>query len=119
MFFCEYFKVLGAASFIEQLWWLVLNFILVSERNFLKKEVSGEIAFTLISLFHYKYKKMQAGQLPQEHLYFMQGLLNFIITKYIKQEVDDNLTVCKDEHSPCGLSVTGDIKICQCHVIKM
>ena len=25
------------------------------------------------------------------------------------QEVDDNLSVCVDEHSPCGLSLTGDI----------
>ena len=59
----------------------------------------------------YKYKSLQAGQLPQEHLSFLQNLLNFIITKYLKQEVDDNLSACVDERSPCGLSVTGDIKI--------
>ena len=63
----------------------------------------------------YKYKSLQAGQLPQEYLSFLQ---NFIITKYLKQEVDANLSVCVDERSPCGLSVTGDIKIYQCHVIK-
>ena len=63
----------------------------------------------------YKYKSLQAGQLPQEYLSFLQ---NFIITKYLKQEVDDDLSVCMDERSPCGLSVTGDIKIYQCHVIK-
>ena len=62
---------------------------------------------------------MQAGQLAQEYLYFLQRLLNFVITKYIKQKVDDNLTIYMDEHSPCGLSVTGDIKICQCCQIKM
>ena len=83
---------------------------------FLKNEVSREI---VISLFQYKYKKMRAGQLPQEHLYFLQSLLHFIITKYIKEEVDDNLTICMNEHSSCDLSVTGDTKICQCHVIKM
>ena len=65
-----------------------------------------------------KYKSLQAGQLSQEHLSFLQNLLNFIITKYLKQEVDDDLSVCVDEHSPCGLSITGDIKIYQCHVIK-
>ena len=65
----------------------------------------------------YKYKSLQAGQLPQEHLSFLQNLLNFIITKYWKQEVDDNLSVCMDERSPCGLSITADIKIYQCHVI--
>ena len=64
----------------------------------------------------YKCKSLQEVQLTQEHLSFLQ---NFIITKYLKQEVDDDLSVCMDERSPCGLSVTGDIKIYQCHVIKM
>ena len=62
----------------------------------------------------YKYKSLQEVQLPREHLSFLQ---NFIITKHLKQEVDDDLGVCVDERSPCGLS-TGDIKIYQCHVIK-
>ena len=66
----------------------------------------------------YKYKSLKAGQLPQEHLSFLQNLLNFIITKYLKQEVDDNLSLCMDECSPCGLSISGDIKIYQCHMIK-
>ena len=65
-----------------------------------------------------KYKSLEAGQLPQEHLSFLQNLLNFIITKYLKKEVDDDLNVCMDERSPCGLSITGDIKIYQCHVMK-
>ena len=30
----------------------------------------------------------------------------------------DGLSVCMDECRPCGLSITGDIKIYQCHVIK-
>ena len=63
----------------------------------------------------YKYKSLQEVQLPQEHLSFLQ---NFIITKYLKQEVDDDLSNCMDERSPCGLSITGDIKIYQCHVTK-
>ena len=63
----------------------------------------------------YKYKSLQAVQLPQEHLSFLQSL---IITKYLKQ-VDDDLSICVDEHSPCGLSITGDNKIYQCHVIKV
>ena len=66
----------------------------------------------------YKYKSLQEGQLPRKHLSFLQNLLNFIITKYLKQEVDDDLSVCVDERSPCGLSMTGDIKIYQCLVIK-
>ena len=66
----------------------------------------------------YKYKSLQEGQLPQEHLLFLQNLLNFIITKYLKQEVDDDLSVCVNGRSPCGLSLTGDVKIYQSHVIK-
>ena len=81
-------------------------------KNFEKKKVSGKIAFDLISLFHVQ---IQEVQLPREHLSFLQ---NFIITKYLKQEVDDDLSLCVVERSPCGLSITGDIKIYQCHMIK-
>ena len=63
----------------------------------------------------YKCKSPKEVQLPQEHLSFLQ---NSIITKYLKQEVNENLSVCVDERSLCGLSITGDIKIYQCHVIK-
>ena len=56
----------------------------------------------------YNCKSLQEIQLLREHLPFLQ---HFIITKYLKQEVDDDLSVCVDEHSPCGLSITGDIKI--------
>ena len=48
----------------------------------------------------------------------MQNLLNFIITKYLKQKVDDDLSSCVDKCSPCDLSITGDIKTYQCHMIK-
>ena len=65
----------------------------------------------------YNYKSLQAGQEQQEHLSFLQNLLNFIIIKYLKQEVDDDLSVCVDERSPYGLAINGDIKIYQCHVI--
>ena len=47
-----------------------------------------------------------------EHLSFLQNLLNFII-KYLKQEVDDDLSICMDDCSLCGLSVTRDIKVIQ------
>ena len=66
----------------------------------------------------YKYKSLQVCQLPREHLSFLQNFLNFIITKYLKQEVDDNLSLCMVEHSPCDLSITRDTKIYQCHVMK-
>ena len=66
----------------------------------------------------YKYNSLQVSQLPQEHLSSLQNLLNFNITKYLNQEVNDNLSVCVDESSPCGLSMTGDMKIYQCLPIK-
>ena len=66
----------------------------------------------------YKYKSLQAGQLTRENLSFLQNLLNFIVPKYLKQDIDDDLSVCVDERSLCGLSITRDIKIYQYHVIK-
>ena len=59
----------------------------------------------------HKYKSLKAGQLPREHLSFLQNLLNFIITKYLKKECDDDLTVGVGERNASGLSVTGDLKI--------
>ena len=61
-----------------------------------------------------KYKSLQAGQLLQEHVFLAQ----FIIAKYLKQKVDDDLSICMDEHSPYGLSISGDITIYQFHMIK-
>ena len=58
-----------------------------------------------------KYKSLQAGRLPQEHSSFLQNLLNFIIIKYLKHEVDGDLSACVDERSACGLAITADIKI--------
>ena len=70
-----------------------------------------------LDCFMYKYKSLQACQEPRQHLFFLQNLLNFIITKYLKQEVNEDPSICADERSPCGLS-TRDIKIYQYHVIK-
>ena len=56
-----------------------------------------------LDCFMYKYKSLQAGQLPRQHLSFLQSLWNFIITKHLKQEVNDDLSVCVDKCSPCGL----------------
>ena len=39
----------------------------------------------------YKYKRLQVGQLPWEHLSSLQNLLNFFVTRYLKQEVDEDL----------------------------
>ena len=56
----------------------------------------------------YKYKSLQEVRLIREHLFFLQ---NFIIAKHLKHEVNDDLSVCMDERSPCGLSITEDIDL--------
>ena len=66
----------------------------------------------------YKYKSLQAGQLPWGHLFFLQNLLNLIITKSLKQEVHDNFSACVNERSSCHLPIIEGIKIYQCHMIK-
>ena len=50
-------KGLGTAFFIEQLWWLLLNYVLVFRKEFKEKKLSGEIAFALISLSHVQIQK--------------------------------------------------------------
>ena len=87
-------KVLRTAFFLEQLLWLLLNYVLVSERIFKKESLVGRLPLILLVCFMCKYKSLQAGQLPQGHLFFLHNLLNFIITNYLKQEFDDNLTTC-------------------------
>ena len=63
------------------------------------KNVCGEIAFALISLFHVQ-ESASRSTTAREHLSFLQNLLHFIITKYLKQEVDHELSVLVDESSP-------------------
>ena len=58
----------------------------------------------------YKYKSLQAGQLPPEQL-------NFITSKYLKQEVHDDLSASWMNGAPVA-SLRLETKIYQCHVIK-
>ena len=58
----------------------------------------------------FKCKSLQEVQLPQVNL---SSLQTFIITKHLKKEVNDDQSVCMDERSLCGLSISGDIKIYQ------
>ena len=98
-----------------------MNEVLVSEKNLKKRKVTGEIAFALISLFHVQVQEPVSRSTTTRAFVFFQNLQNFIITKYlILFEIfknNDKLTVCVNEHVPCGLSITRDIKICQYHMI--
>ena len=75
------------------------------------------IAFALIDLFYVQIQG-PANRSTTTRTFACYLCLIFIIIKNVKQEVDDNLSVCVDERSPCGLSVTGDITICHCNVVK-
>ena len=75
------------------------------------------IAYALIDLFHVQMQEL-ANRSTTTRTFICHLSLNFIITKYLKQEVGDDLSVCVDERSTYGLSVTEDIKIYQCHAIK-
>ena len=75
------------------------------------------IAFALIDLFYVQIQE-PANRSTTTRASTCNLSLNFIVIKYLKQELDDNSSVCVGERSPCGISVSGDIKIYQCHVIK-
>ena len=82
----------------------------------LKKKVNRKIVFALISLFHVEIQEPATSRPITTRTFVF--LANFIIAKYLKQEADENLSLCVDERSPYGLSITGDIKIYQGHMIK-
>ena len=87
-------------------------------KEFLKKKVSGEIAFELITLFHVQIQEPTNTPTTTRAFVFLAKFAEFYYHKTLKQEVDDDLSLCVDERRLCGLSITGDIKIYQCHVIK-
>ena len=77
------------------------------------------MALALISLFHVQIQEPSSRSTTMKLFVFLAKFLDFFfITKYLKQEVNDDLSVYMGECSPCGLSVTGDIKIYQCHMLK-
>ena len=91
-----------------------------SIRKELKKLVQRLISFALIRLLlmlHVQIPK-PASRSTTSRAFVCHLSLNFIIAKYLKQEVDDGLSVCVDERSPCSFSVTGYLNIYQCHMIK-
>ena len=118
VFFCEYSEPFRN-SFFNRTTPVAAVELRFSIRKELKnrKLVERLIIFALIGLLHVQVPE-PASRWTTTGAFFCHLSLNFIIAKYWKQEVDDGLNVCVDESSPCGLSVTGDIKIYQCHVIK-
>ena len=58
----------------------------------------------------YRYKSLQSGHY-HERICLSCKFAEFYYRKYLKQDIDDDLSVCMDERSPCGLSITGDISL--------
>ena len=74
-------KVLETAFFIEQLWWLLLNYVLVFRKEFKEKKVSGEIVFALISLFHVQIEKPTSRPTTLRAFVFLAKLAEFYYHK--------------------------------------
>ena len=117
VFSCEYFKRFGKLFYRKTLLAAFeLGFII--RKEFKKRKLAKRlIAFALIGLLHVQIQE-PASRSATTREFFCHILLNFINTKYLKPEVNDDLSICVDEGTPCGLSVTRDIKIYQCCVIK-
>ena len=69
----------------------------MSEKNFKKKKVNGEIAFALISFFHVQIQEPASRSTTTRAFVF---LAKFVVTKYLKQEINDDFSVSMDEHRP-------------------
>ena len=73
-------KVLGTAFLIEQLQWLILNCFSI-RKEFLKKKVSGEIAFDLISLFHAQIQESTGRSATMREFVFLSKFAEFYYHK--------------------------------------
>ena len=74
-------KVLGTDFLKEQLWWLLLNYVLVSEKKKLKNKVSGEIAFELISLLHIQIQEPTSSSTTTTAFVFLAKFAEFYYHK--------------------------------------
>ena len=70
-------KVLGTAFFIEELRWLLLNYVLVFRKEFKEKKVRGEIAFALTSLFHVQIQKPASRSTTLRVFVFLEKFAEF------------------------------------------
>ena len=87
-------------------------------KNFFKKKVSWEIAFELNSLFHVQIQEPKSMSTTTRAFVFLAKFLKFYYRKIFETRSRWRPSLCMVECSHCGLSITGDIKIYQCYVIK-
>ena len=61
---------------------------------------------SLISLFHFQIQEPTSRSTAMRAFVFLAKFAEiFVITKYLTQEVNDNLNVCMDERSSCDQKV--------------
>ena len=118
MFSCEYSKSFTDNFFYRTTLVAAFDFSFNIQKKIKEKKVSAEIAFALISLFHVQIQKPAHRSTTLRAFISLAKFAEFYYHKNLKQEVHDDLRVCVDERSPCGLTTIGDIKIYQCHMIK-
>ena len=74
-------KVLGAAFLIEQLQWLLLNYILVFRKEFKEKKVGREIVSALFSLVHVQIQKAAGRSTTLTKFVFLAKFAEFYYYK--------------------------------------
>ena len=112
LFSCEHSKSFRDSFFIEQLPWLFLNYVLVSEKNFLQKKLVDRLPFDLINLFHVKIQEPTNRSTTTTAFVFLAKFTECYYRKIFKTR-----SWWRSKRL-CGPSITRDVKIYQCHMIK-
>ena len=113
-------KVLGVAFFYRTTPVATFEVSFSTRKQFFKKENKwGYTASALSDLFHVQRQEPASSTTTTRAFVFLAKL---IITKYLKEGVDEDLSVCVDERYPCGLSIARDIdlsKLCNLKVMTL
>ena len=80
--------------------------------------MSGEIAFDLIRICHAQIREPASRSTTTRVFVFLAIFAEFYYHKYLEKKVDGDFSICVDERKPCGLSLTRNINIYKCHMIK-
>ena len=59
-------------------------------------------------MFHVQIQEPTSRSTITRTFVFLAKFAEFYCYEIFEQEVDDDLSICVDERSPCGLSITGD-----------
>ena len=87
-------------------------------KEFLKEKAEGEIAFALINLPQVQIQDPASGSTTTKEFVFLEKFAEFYYHKILEARSRWRLKHFRVWRNPCDLSVTGDIKIFQFHVIK-